>query len=240
MNFSILKHSFWAFGVLLMACNKSATARFDLTNANTSAPPAAITTKQQNLLWIPVENPKTLQTAKDLLGNGTVLTNPSANTRFIKPNTNPTGRTGVYYLNVNVADIKPRGLASDGIKSTFLGIRLAMQEGLTYTVFKSPYNDHISNNDLSFAVVTENASATDAKLWKATLQKQLNLKSKSDIYASANTKHTLVLLNGSGNERATTNLFKAGERIVLLLVAINNKNYTSQTVSLVINFVSDK
>lgn len=243
MNLSILKHSFWALGALLFACNKPATT--PATNTGTPQQNIPATTAKENLLWIPVGEAKTLQTAEDLLGTAGTLAEiaKDGKTKFTKPTANPkqTTLTNEYELTVNLDDIKPKG-SSTSDKSKFLGVRLMVQgAGVSYTVLRSLFPDDTKKGtdteekNISFDVVTEAENSTNATAWKEELKTHLNPNPEPVIYDAAKPKHTLVLFNGSGPE-TDTKLFKEGNKATLLLVV--QKGTESQVVKLVINFVA--
>lgn len=251
MNTSIIKYSFLA--LVLAACDKKDAT--PPTPAPVQLPPVVerILEKppaRENLLWFPVGEEKTLQTANDILGTEdkdgklSEVSGTNGKTAFTNPTANPdkTTLTNEYQLTVNLNDIKP---SKEDKKGRYLGIRLKVQEGVSYTVLRSvnptDTKDDMKKGNISFDVVTEaeNGSEKNAKAWKDDGNKDdkpLNPNPDFVKYEASKPKHTLVLFNGNGGKEETSNeTLKKDEKVTLLLIA--EKDNTSQLVKLVLNFV---
>lgn len=253
MNLSILKHSFWACGVLLLACKKSAAK----STSDTTPPPAETTqniptqtTAKQNLIWIPVGKDKTLQTTKNIFdGKLTEVDKTNGKTKFTAPTTDPSENklTNEYKLDVNLDDIKPS--ETENYRGTYLGIRLMVQgAGVSYIVLKSFFPNDINREKtkgISFGVVTETETSQDAKTWKeekgSPHSSGIGTFPKYIIYDKNKPKHTLVLFNGFGLTDANNHLlFKAGDQTHFFLVAQKGTGdqAEAQVIKLILNFVN--
>lgn len=131
-------------------------------------------------------------------------------------------------------------------KNSYLGVRIQVQEGVSYTVLRSAATETDDNKkkEISFNIVTEEADHAGHTHEHHTQVTSTNLTTNPEFvkYDAKQPKHTLVLFNGpnAGGTGTSddTKLFKANDKVTLLLIA--EKGNESQLVKLTLSFVQNK